>query len=156
MNCKSVLQQERRFQVFWALTQCRLVQSSTFERSFCLHFQGQAVHDAWAGLLKEMRSYETSMTIYQSPRRNTLEDLKLQHNHCENLKSHNNSLVGIEVTRLRDGCGQIPCRGNTFLSSKTALRPTRPPIQLASGVKRTGLKLTTHLHLPPRLRMCLA
>jgi hypothetical protein len=43
-------------------------------------------------------------------------------------------------------------------ASRTALGPTQPPIQwvpgaLSLGVKRPGVKLTTHLHLVPRSRM---
>jgi hypothetical protein len=41
-------------------------------------------------------------------------------------------------------------------SSRLALRPIRLPIQwvpeFVPGVKRPGVKLTTHLHLAPRLR----
>jgi hypothetical protein len=41
-----------------------------------------------------------------------------------------------------------------------ALGHTQPPIQwlariLSSGVKRLGVKLTTHLHLAPKLRILL-
>jgi hypothetical protein len=43
----------------------------------------------------------------------------------------------------------------TFTASRTALGPTQPRIQwvpgaLSLGVKRRGVKLTTHLHLVPR------
>jgi hypothetical protein len=43
-------------------------------------------------------------------------------------------------------------------ASGTALGPTQPPIQwvpgtLSLGVKRPGVKLTTHLHLVPRLKI---
>jgi hypothetical protein len=47
---------------------------------------------------------------------------------------------------------------NNNTSSRPALGPTQPPIQwvpgaLSLGVKRRGVKLTTHLHLTPRSRM---
>jgi hypothetical protein len=60
-----------------------------------------------------------------------------------------------------DGSGSIPGRGKVFLFStafRPALGPTNPPIPripaaISPGVKRPGMKLTTHLHLVPRSRM---
>jgi len=37
---------------------------------------------------------------------------------------------------------------------RPALRHTQPPTKLVPGVKRPGVKLTTHLYLSPRLRIC--
>jgi len=37
--------------------------------------------------MKALRSFETSLTVYQSTRRNLIEDLKLQQHCCENLVS---------------------------------------------------------------------
>jgi hypothetical protein len=53
---------------------------------------------------------------------------------------------------------RFPVGAGNFLfttASRTALGPTQPPIQwvtgaLSLGVKRPGVKLTTHLHLVPR------
>jgi hypothetical protein len=55
-----------------------------------------------------------------------------------------------------------PGRVKNFLfstSSRPALGPTQPPIEwvpgvLSQGVKRGGVKLTTHLQLVPRSRKC--
>jgi hypothetical protein len=45
-----------------------------------------------------------------------------------------------------------------FTASSTVLGPIKPPIQwipkaISQGVKRPGMKLTTHLRLMPRSRM---
>jgi hypothetical protein len=45
-----------------------------------------------------------------------------------------------------DGWSSIPGTGKIYLS----LGPTEPPVQWVPGVKRPGLKLTTHLHIMPR------
>jgi hypothetical protein len=48
------------------------------------------------------------------------------------------------------------CTGRIFLltiSSRPVLGLTQPPIQWVPGVKRPGMKLTTHLHLVPRSRI---
>jgi hypothetical protein len=39
-------------------------------------------------------------------------------------------------------------------ASRLALEPTRPPIQCETGALSLGVKLTTHLHLVSRSRMC--
>jgi len=51
--------------------------------------------------LKEILAFETPISNYQSIRCNTPEDLKPQHHRCENLKTHNNSTVGIGVSGYR-------------------------------------------------------
>jgi hypothetical protein len=68
------------------------------------------------------------------------------------------SSVGIALSYGVDDRGSRVPRLGIFLfttASRTALGPTQPPIQwvpgaLSLGVKRPGVKLTTHLHLVPR------
>jgi hypothetical protein len=80
------------------------------------------------------------------------------------LTKHGTFSVSIEI-RLQAGCpGFNSQQGNDgiFLSatmSRSALGPIQPPIQcvpgaLIVGVKQPGVKLTTHLHLPPRSKIC--
>jgi hypothetical protein len=40
-----------------------------------------------------------------------------------------------------------------FTASRPALGPTQPPVKLVKRALSLGVKLTTHLHLVPRLRM---
>jgi hypothetical protein len=78
------------------------------------------------------------------------------------IKSSRGSSVRI-VTVLRAGwLGFDSLQGlGIFLpatASTSALRPTQSPIQwapgtLSPGVKRQGVKLTTHLHVIPRIRL---
>jgi hypothetical protein len=94
-----------------------------FEGKYCLHLQGQT-DQGWTEL-KKIRSSEKPISIYQSIRCNTPEYLEPQHQRCENLKFHKNSLVVTEVSRVNDGCWLIPCRGKTFFvyESPKWLRP---------------------------------
>jgi hypothetical protein len=67
--------------------------------------------------------------------------------------SSNESRVGSVCIRTRLGVGRP---GPDFLhatASRPALGPTQPPIQWVPGVKRPGVKLTTHLHPVPRLKL---
>ena len=69
-------------QISGEVAPCRLVNS--YRRS--VHFQGQAIPDSLTLKQKARRSYETSVTIYQSAQRNNPEDLNLQQHCCEKLK----------------------------------------------------------------------
>lgn len=66
------------------------------------------------------------------------------------------------VTKLKTGrnkhCDLVPGRGRDPKVSRTAQRPNQPPLQWVMGalpleVKWPGVKLTSYLHLVPRLQM---
>jgi hypothetical protein len=78
------------------------------------------------------------------------------------LYSYTASIVtGLQAGRAGGGGGSIPGGSKSFISSpKRPDRIRRPPSLLFSGyrrfilgVKRPGHKLTTYLHIVPRLRM---
>jgi len=77
---------------------------------------------------------------------------------CFQYKTSEGIPIKHHVSRGKDERGSIPGRdgeGIFFLfatASRPALGPTQPLIQWVPGAVSRGVKLTTHLHLEPRLK----
>lgn len=70
-----------KIQVFWDVTPCGLVNNRSyrrFEHAYRLPLQGQAVQNVTLKSKAE-RSFETSVTIYQSQYRNIAENMNVEH-----------------------------------------------------------------------------
>jgi hypothetical protein len=64
--------------------------------------------------------------------------------------------VGIATGYGLDSRDSIPDRSKIFLlsiASRPAVKPTQPPIQWVPRALSLEVKLITHLHLVPKLRM---
>jgi hypothetical protein len=111
-------------------------QSSMFRKTILPLYSGSSCLSCWVGTPDSWDwGIWSSETLVTTSRHGVTSQktCKLQHHRCKNLKSQNNSLVGIEVTRLQDGCGLSPCRGKTVFFSKTAKRLWRLQSLLVNG-----------------------
>jgi hypothetical protein len=112
-------------------------------RSLSLYHQGMMVTVS-----------ETSVISYWSPNKTSRQDL-LRFNKYATQRSRDSS-VGIATGYRLNGRDSIPGKDKRFVFRK-AMGLTQPPIQSISrvhsaGVNGRSVKLTTHLHLVPRLK----
>jgi hypothetical protein len=112
----------------------------------------------WVQVIKLLITHFSPISSHFSTHSNTLQHPVIRY-HILTLYCFLGS-VGIATGYRLDCRGSFPGRGKIFLfstSSRSALGPTQPPIQLepelfAREQSGQGLKLTTHLHLVPRSR----
>jgi hypothetical protein len=99
--------------------------------------------------------------MYQTHQRQLISELKFPH--LSRFLHYVTRLEGLlqYCTKTEAGWRSQTGRGEIFLhpkASRPALEPTQPPTQCASeaffsGIKRGDVKLTTHFHLVPILRI---
>jgi hypothetical protein len=125
--------------------------------------------------IKVIYSSETSVDFQQTTRRYIPEDGTLYNHRCENLTSYTESNTLLMMTSRSTSLPNSDASSKMFqtatgwkagvrysvgardvllfTASRPVLGPTQPPIQWVPGNGRRGVKLTTNLHLTPRLRM---